>query len=80
MELRTLRYFVTVAEELNITKAAGLLNISQPPLSQQMRSLEEELNTVLFIRGKRQLSLTESGKMLYQRAKDILSLSEKTAS
>ena len=77
MELRTLRYFVTVAEELNITRAAGLLNISQPPLSQQLKNLEEELDTVLFIRGKRRLELTESGKMLYQRAKDILSLSEK---
>ncbi len=78
MELRTLRYFVTVAEELNITRAAGLLNISQPPLSQQLKNLEEELDTVLFIRGKRRLELTEAGKMLYQRAKDILSLSEKT--
>ena len=80
MELRTLRYFVTVAEELNITRAAALLNISQPPLSLQLKNLEEELDTVLFIRGKRQLTLTESGKMLYQRAKDILSLSEKTVS
>lgn len=78
MELRTLRYFVTVAEELNITRAASLLNISQPPLSQQLKNLEEELDTVLFVRGKRQLTLTESGQMLYQRAKDILSLSEKT--
>lgn len=78
MELRTLRYFVTVAEELNITRAAGILNISQPPLSQQLKNLEEELDTVLFIRGKRRLELTEAGKMLYQRAKDILSLSEKT--
>ena len=78
MELRTLRYFVTVAEELNITRAAGLLNISQPPLSQQLKNLEEELDTVLFIRGKRRPELTEAGKMLYQRAKDILSLSEKT--
>ena len=69
MELRTLRYFVTVAEELNITRAAGILNISQPPLSQQLKNLEEELNTVLFVRGKRQLTLTESGQMLYRRAK-----------
>ena len=80
MDLRTLRYFVMVAEELNITRAAALLNISQPPLSLQLKNLEEELDTVLFIRGKRQLTLTESGKMLYQRAKDILSLSEKTVS
>ena len=78
MELRTLRYFVTVAEELNITRAAGLLNISQPPLSQQLKNLEEELDTVLFGRGKRRRELTEAGKMRYQRAKDILSLSEKT--
>ena len=78
MELRTLQYFVTVAEELNITRAAAMLNISQPPLSLQMKNLEEELDTVLFVRGKRQLTLTESGKLLYQRAKDILSLSEKT--
>ncbi len=78
MELRTLRYFVTVAEELNITRAAMLLNISQPPLSQQLKKLEEELDTVLFVRGKRRLTLTESGRLLYQRAKDILSLSEKT--
>ena len=78
MDLRTLRYFVTVAEELNITRAAGILNISQPPLSQQLKNLEEELDTVLFIRGKRRLELTESGQMLYRRAKDILSLSEKT--
>ncbi len=78
MELRTLRYFVTVAEELNITRAAKILRISQPPLSSQLKNLEEELDTVLFIRGKRQLTLTESGKLLYQRAKDILALAEKT--
>ena len=78
MELRTLRYFVTVAEELNITRAAEILNISQPPLSLQLKNLEEELDTVLFVRGKRKLVLTESGKLLYQRAKDILSLAEKT--
>ena len=79
MELRTLRYFVTVAEELNITKAAALLRISQPPLSSQIKNLEEELGTELFVRGKRQLALTDAGKLLYQRAKDILSLSEKAS-
>ena len=77
MELRTLRYFVTVAEELNITRAAELLRISQPPLSSQIKNLEEELHTELFVRGRRQLALTDAGRLLYQRAKDILSLSEK---
>ena len=79
MELRVLKYFVTVAEELNITKAAEKLNISQPPLSSQMKSLEEELDTILFIRGKRHLQLTDSGKLLYRRAKEILSLSDKAS-
>ena len=80
MELRTLKYFVTVAEELNITKAAGILMMSQPPLSAQIKNLEEELGTQLFVRGKRQLRLTEAGRVLYQRAKDIINLSDKAAS
>ena len=69
MDLRTLTYFVVIAEELNITKAAKILNMSQPPLSNQMKGLEEELGTKLFIRGKRQLTLTEEGKYLYQKSK-----------
>ncbi len=79
MELRTLKYFVTVAEELNMTRAAELLRISQPPLSAQIKNLESELGTDLFIRGGRHLQLTEAGQLLYQRAKDILKLSEKAA-
>ena len=78
MELRTLRYFVTVAEELNITAASRKLNISQPPLSAQIKNLEFELQTVLFIRGKRHLQLTESGRLLYRRAKEIVNLADKT--
>ena len=78
MDLRNLRYFVVVAEELNITRAAEKLHMSQPPLSAQIKSLEEELDTVLFIRGKRRLKLTESGQLFYRRAKEILSLAEKT--
>ena len=78
MDLRTLQYFVTVAEELNITKAAAKLHISQPPLSAQIKNLEQELETKLFIRGKRSLTLTESGQLLYRRAKDILRLADST--
>lgn len=76
MELRTLKYFAAVAEELNITKAAAILNISQPPLSVQIKKLEEELDTQLFKRGKRSLQLTDSGQLLYQRAKEMIRLSE----
>ena len=80
MDLRTLRYFVTVAEELNITRAAEKLHMSQPPLSAQIRGLEKELDTELFIRGSRQLVLTETGQLLYRRAKEILNLSDKASS
>ena len=79
MDLRTLQYFVVVAEELNITRAAEKLCISQPPLSKQIKALEEELDTTLFIRGKRHLQLTESGKLLYRHAKEILSLADKAS-
>lgn len=78
MELRTLRYFVTVAQELNITHAAQKLNISQPPLSYQIQKLEEELGTTLFLRGKRKLQLTDDGVWFLQRAMQILDLSDKT--
>ncbi|MBQ4505897.1 MAG: LysR family transcriptional regulator [Firmicutes bacterium] len=80
MELRTLQYFITVAEELNITRAAEKLHMSQPPLSAQIKGLEEELDTVLFIRGKRHLQLTDSGELFYRRAKEIVNLSDKTRS
>ena len=78
MDLRTLKYFTVVAEELNITHAAERLNISQPPLSNQIKALEEELGTQLIIRGKRHLRLTEAGTLLYRRAVQILNMSEKT--
>ena len=78
MDLRTLRYFVTVAEELNITRAAERLNMSQPPLSNQIKALESELGTTLFIRGKRHLKLTEAGSLLYRRAVQLLELAEQT--
>ena len=78
MELRTLKYFTVVAEELNITHAAERLSMSQPPLSNQIKALEEELGTKLFVRGKRRLQLTEAGRLLYRSAQRILDLAEKT--
>lgn len=78
MDLRTLKYFTVVAEELNITHAAERLCMSQPPLSNQMKLLEEELGTKLFIRGKRQLQLTEAGRLLLRRARQILNMADKT--
>lgn len=77
MDLRTLRYFTVVAEELNITHAAERLCMSQPPLSNQMKALEEELGVKLFIRGKRQLQLTDAGRLLLLRATQILDMTEK---
>ena len=78
MELRTLHYFTVVAQELNITRAAEKLNMSQPPLSNQIKALEEELGVQLFIRGKRHLELTEEGDLLLRRAVQIQELADKT--
>lgn len=78
MDLRALHYFVVVAEELNITRAAERLNMSQPPLSAQIKGLEDELGVQLFIRGKRRLTITDAGTHLYRRAKQILELSDQT--
>ena len=78
MDLRSLHYFTVVAEELNVTRAAERLNMSQPPLSNQIKNLEDELGVQLFIRGKRHLKMTEAGALLYRRAKQLLELSEQT--
>ncbi len=72
MELRHLRYFVTVAEELNFTRAAKRLGINQPPLSLQIRQLEKEIGTPLFHRRARGIELTSAGKLLLEEARIIL--------
>ena len=78
MELRVLNYFLVIAREKNMTKAAKLLHVSQPALSKQIKELEQEIGSPLFIRGKSSLSLTEKGYLLQERANQILSLSTKT--
>lgn len=78
MELRVLQYFLTVAREENITRAAEALHITQPTLSRQLTELEEELGTPLLIRGKKRTELTEEGLLLRRRAEELLELSEKT--
>ena len=78
MDFKSLTYFVTVARELNITRAAAVLNMSQPPLSNQIRQLEEDIGAQLFIRSKRGLTLTPTGVILYKRARQILELYQTT--
>lgn len=78
MELRVLKYFLAVAREENITKAADFLHITQPTLSRQMMQLEDELNTILFVRGKNHLVLTDEGMLLRRRAQEIVDLADKT--
>lgn len=78
MDIRQLTYFLTIAEEGNISRAAEKLHIAQPPLSQQLKLLENELGMTLVERSTRKIQLTDVGKTLQHRAKQILKLLEAT--
>lgn len=78
MELRVLRYFLAVAREESITRAADYLHLTQPTLSRQLMDLEKELGKKLFVRGSRRVSLTEEGMLLRKRAGEMIELEEKT--
>ena len=78
MEFRVLKYFLAVAREENITKAAALLHLTQPTLSRQLMQLEEELRVQLFRRSRYHIELTEDGMLLRRRAQELVDLAEKT--
>ncbi|MEO6849180.1 MAG: LysR family transcriptional regulator, partial [Mucilaginibacter sp.] len=80
MELRHLLYFKTVAEELHFSNAALKLFISQPPLSRQIKELEEELGVQLFTRKNKRVSLTDAGKYFHKEVNDIFTRLEETTS
>lgn len=78
MDIRELRYFLAVAREENITRAAQSLHITQPSLSKQIMELEKKLGKQLLVRGRRKITLTEEGILLRKRAEEIIALVEKT--
>ncbi len=79
MEIRILRYFLEIAREENMTRAAQRLHISQPSLSKEIKKLEEELGHELFIRTNKSMHLTDEGMLLRKRAEDIIAMVDKTA-
>ena len=78
MEFRELKYFLAVAREQSISKAAEVLDITQPNLSRQMQNLEKEVGQQLFIRGTKKITLTEAGRLLRKRAEEIIELYHQT--
>lgn len=78
MDIRVLQYFLTVAREESITRAAKTLRMTQPPLSRQLKDLEDELGKTLLIRGSKKVTLTEDGMLLRKRAEEMIDLMEKT--
>ena len=78
MEIRVLRYFLTVVREESITRAAEVLHITQPTLSRQLAQMEEQMGVKLFVRGTRKITLTNEGVLLRRRAEEILELVDKT--
>ena len=78
MEIRVLEYYIAIVQQKNISRAAEILHISQSTLSRQIMDMEESLGVTLFERGKREISLTEDGEFLYQRAKEIVQLTSDT--
>lgn len=78
MDIRVLQYFLAVAREESITKAAETLRMTQPPLSRQLKDLEDELGKKLLIRGSKKVTLTEDGMLLRKRAEELVDLMEKT--
>ena len=78
MEIRVLQYFLTVAQEESVTRAAEVLHITQPTLSRQLAQLERELGVNLFRRGARKIVLTDEGLLLRRRAEEILDLADRT--
>ncbi|MEH7140760.1 LysR family transcriptional regulator [Priestia megaterium] len=79
MDIKQLIYFLTIAEEGNISRAAERLHMAQPPLSQQLKLLEEELGVILFERNTRRMQITDAGQLLQNRAQQIIELMEKTS-
>ncbi|MCP8386574.1 LysR family transcriptional regulator [Clostridioides difficile] len=80
MDIRVLQYFLAVAREESITRAAETLHMTQPPLSRQLKDLEDEVGKQLLVRGSKKVTLTEDGMLLRKRAEEMIALMEKTKS